>query len=132
MLARGLDDLQKRAADLLLDGWTITKTSNYLEVSRVSIHAWKKLPAWDEYIREQSGEALNARNHRVQRTIDLALDQIQSALVDPEIVPLKRAELAIRWLSMIKESLTPVDAPAPKTLPTPEIIQDIFKEVYGV
>jgi hypothetical protein len=135
-LAKGLNDLQKRAADLYLDGWPITRIANYLEVSRVSLWAWKKLPEWQDYIREQTGEVLEARNHRVRRVVDLALETIESALLDTEIAPLKRAELAIRWLSMIRESMAPVDgAPAPsgqKTQLPSEVLNRIRVEVYGL
>jgi len=103
MLDRGLDDLQRRAADLMLDGWTITRIAHYLEVSRVSLYKWQRLPAWQRYIAEQTGEALQARGHRVRRVCDLALQTIEKSLSDPEIAPLKRAELAIRWLALIKE-----------------------------
>ena len=136
MIAKGLNDLQKKAADLILMGWSITETANYLEVSRVSVHEWKKKPEWNDYIREQTGETLNARNHRVQRTIDLALAQIQAALVDPQIAPLKRAELAIRWLNLIRESVVAqaVATPAP---PEPraislETLKLIREQVYGI
>ena len=135
MLDRGLDDLQRKAADLLLDGWTITRVSQYLEVSRMSLYKWKKLPAWQEYVAEQTGEGLEARNHRVQRTIDLALAQIQAALVDPEIVPLKRAELAIKWLTLIKESVTQAAAatPAPPARAISlETLKLIREQVYGL
>jgi len=135
MLDRGLDDLQRRAADLLLDGWTITRISNYLEVSRMSLYKWQRLPAWKEYVAQQTGEGLNARNHCVQRTIDLALAQIQSALVDPEIVPLKRAELAIKWLTLIRESVTQAAAtPAPPAgrVLNEDVIRQIRQQVYGI
>ena len=135
MIAKGLNDLQKKAADLILMGWSITETANYLEVSRVSVHEWKKKPEWDAYIREQTGESLNARNHRVQRTIDLALAQIQAALVDPEIAPLKRAELAIKWLTLIKESVTQAAAatPAPPARAISlETLKLIREQVYGI
>jgi len=135
MLDRGLDDLQRRAADLLLDGWTITRISNYLEVSRMSLYKWQRLPAWKEYIAEQTGEGLEARSHRVRRVVDLALETIESALVDPEIVPLKRAELAIKWLTLIKESVNPVvtDATAPPAgrKLNEDVIRQI-REIYGI
>ncbi|WAS04912.1 hypothetical protein LQF76_12990 [Gloeomargaritales cyanobacterium VI4D9] len=135
MLDRGLDDLQRRAADLVLDGWPLSRISSYLEVSKVSLCKWKKLPAWKEYLAEQTGEGLEARSHRVRRVCDLALETIESALVDPEIVPLKRAELAIKWLTLIRESVTQAAAaPAPTEgrVLNQDVIRQIREKVYGI
>lgn len=127
MVDRGLDDLQRRAADLLLDGWTITRISQYLEVSRMSLYKWQRLPAWKEYVAEQTGEGLEARSHRVRRVCDLALETIESALTDPEIVPLKRAELAIKWLALIKESVVAQAAAATPAPPARAISLETLK-----
>ena len=136
MLDRGLNDLQKRAVDLLLSGWTITRVSNYLEVSRMSIYKWKKLAAWQEYIAEQTGEGLEARSHRVRRVCDLALEAIENALTDPQITLLKRGELAIRWLALIKESVV-AQAAATPALPArrelnQEVLRQIREQIYGL
>ncbi|WAS06412.1 hypothetical protein LQF76_05900 [Gloeomargaritales cyanobacterium VI4D9] len=134
MLDRGLDDLQRRAADLVLDGWPLSRISSYLEVSKVSLCKWKKLPAWKEYLAEQTGEGLEARSHRVRRVCDLALETIESALVDPEIVPLKRAELAIKWLTLIRESVTQAATPAPTEgrVLNQDVIRQIREKIYGI
>jgi len=136
MLDRGLDDLQRRAADLMLNGWTITRIAQYLEVSRMSLYKWKKLPAWQEYVAEQTGEGLEARSHRVRRVCDIALETIENALVDPEIVPLKRAELAIKWLTLIRESVSQAAAatPAPPAgrVLNQEVLRQIREQIYGL
>ncbi len=136
MVNRGLDDLQRRAADLMISGWKITTIANYLEVSRPTLYAWKKLPEWQEYIKEQSGEALNARGHRIQRILDLALEQIEGALIDPEIAPLKRAELALKWLSLLRENMGDASFKLADELPKRVIDQDTIKmireKVYGI
>ena len=135
MLDRGLDDLQWRAADLVLSGWPITRIAEYLEVSRVSLYKWQKLPAWKRYVAEQTGEALQARSHRVRRVCELALETIERALLDHEIAPLKRAELALKWLGLIREfNQAAATAPA-----TPEgrrlsvdVLRHIKEEIYGL
>ncbi|WAS04831.1 hypothetical protein LQF76_12545 [Gloeomargaritales cyanobacterium VI4D9] len=62
------------------------------------------------------------------------METIESALTDPEIVPLKRAELAIKWLTLIKESVTQAAAPTPevpRVIPL-EMIKRIREQVYGI
>jgi len=135
MLDRGLDDLKRTAADLLLAGWTITRIAQYLEVSRMSIYKWKKLRSWQEYVAEQTGEGLESRGYRTRRVVDIALETVESALTDPEIAPLKRAELGIKWLALIRESVIQAAAatPAPPARAiSSETLKLIREQVYGL
>jgi len=129
-----LTDLQRRACELILSGWTMTKTANYLEVSRLSIYNWKRLPEWNEYANEIKNEIFDSRINQIRTIASLSLEIIENALKDDSFSTMKRADLAIKWLSLFKDNikLNQQEEIAKPTTIDPQVLKQIREQIYGI
>ncbi|MCS7226752.1 MAG: phBC6A51 family helix-turn-helix protein, partial [Gloeomargarita sp. SKYB31] len=134
-----LDDLQKRAAWLLLGGLPVTEVARQLGVSRVAIWQWRKSRVFQEYLRGLVQESLDCRRYKVQRLVDTALETLQQALTDERVPLAKRGELACRWLALVtgatpllSESPSPADDARPAGAISPATLEVIRTQVYGL